>query len=380
MPIEGVQEQSQKETQPQINVFFNEVFTDSLGYKKTITAEQRNPHHPERHILLSVTNPSGKQIEKGDVPVNVGDTDSKPEILDAYTLMVGRACVGTMRLFPALEAISVESFIKASLNPKDPNNDPNLSFLDNLRILLKQSNVTQVVQNEEIDELFNRLKSEEVARPVKKETPEEQKPPEKMDSRITLLDNLDTLLSPKGEPERLKLYYTMMTNEHVAKSGYKPSIEQFEEYLRLCKKGFEYVKDTYGEKALPGGIRMYEGPMRSGDTNADWIGYLPERDEFSMSFLHIASQAAGYDDSLRIHTDYHLSDTGFSARDYTVLQAIEEGYHRYQIEHLGMKAVNTNRNIQDPLEAGIVPVFNRAISDLGIQAINLPKELTEKSP
>ncbi len=199
-------------------------------------------------------------------------------------------------------------------------------------------------------------------------SPEGQKP------QPTVLDNLNSLLRPQNEWEMKELYEMLLTNEHVAKASYRPTLEQFRSYFELVKKGFEYVKTTYGPQCLPREICVYQGTMKTGDLeDTDLIGYLPEKDQFGVSLLHIAGQAVHYDHPTALFADSHLPQgVGVKGRDYTVLQAVEEGYHRYQIKALGLKAESSMRNIQHPLEAGVVPVYQKAIEDLHIQTYPLP--------
>ena len=197
--------------------------------------------------------------------------------------------------------------------------------------------------------------------------------PEFEKQQPTILDNLNKLLKPQNEWEMKELYEMLASNEHVLQSGYRPTLEHFRNYFELVKKGFEYVRDTYGLQGLPSEICVYQGVMTTGELeDADWVGYLPEKDQFGVSLLHIAGQAVHYDDPSALFTDSHLPKrVGIKGRDYTVLQSVEEGYHRFQIRELGFIAENTMRNIENPLEAGIIPVFEKAITDLEIQTYSI---------
>jgi len=108
--------------------------------------------------------------------------------------------------------------------------------------------------------------------------------------------------------------------------------------------------------------------MRIGElTDADFIGYLPEEDQLGISFFHIAAQSARYDTPETLFIDPHLPrGQGVRAEDHTVLQAIEEAFHRYQIKVLGYEPESTKYVIKHPLEDGIIPVFEEAVRDLGI--------------
>jgi len=192
---------------------------------------------------------------------------------------------------------------------------------------------------------------------------------ERISPRTTILENLNKLLRPENDWEMEELYTLLTTNEYVIKAGYKPTFQQFRQYFEQLKKGFEYLHKTYGVEALPKEIGVYQGVMKTGQLeDPDWIGYFPEKDQFGVSLLHIAGQCFYYDHPTALFLDSHLPNgVGVRARDYTVLQAIEEGYHRYQIKVLGLKAENSMRDINNPLEAGVIPIYQKAIEDLGIQ-------------
>jgi hypothetical protein len=192
--------------------------------------------------------------------------------------------------------------------------------------------------------------------------------------RKTILDALNKLLSPQNEGEMQELYILLIINQYVINAGYRPTIQQFRQYFEQLKKGFEYLLKTYGVEALPTEIVIYQEGMKIGQLeDPAWIGYLPEKDLVGVSLLHIAKQCSQYDDPDALFGDSHLPEgVGVRGRDSTVLQAIEEGYHRYQIKVLGLKAENSMRDDKNPLEAGVIPVYQRAIKDLGIQTYKTP--------
>lgn len=192
---------------------------------------------------------------------------------------------------------------------------------------------------------------------------------EQVGPQTTILDQLNNVLKFTNEKKLEDLYHFMISDKSVLKAGYRPTLLQFREYLGYVKKGFEYDKDTYGNGTLPREISIRKGIRKIGNfKDTDWISYLPREDRIDVSLLHIAGQCVYYNNPRAIFEDSHLPK-GFGVRgeDYTVLQAIEEGYHRYQLNVLGMKPERTVHDRSHPLEQGIIPVFQKAILDLGIQ-------------
>lgn len=196
---------------------------------------------------------------------------------------------------------------------------------------------------------------------------------ERVGSQTNILDNLNKFLRHENKWEMEEWYGLMTSNKYVKQSGFKPTIQQFRRYFEQVKIGFEYVRDTYGADSLPRGISIYQDVIKTGNLEtADWVAFIPEIDQFAVSLLHIAGQCARYDHPTTVLIDNHLpKGVGVKAEDYTTLQAIEEGYHRYQQKVLKMKTENTMRDINHPLETGVVLVFQRAIKDLGIQTIEV---------
>ncbi len=196
--------------------------------------------------------------------------------------------------------------------------------------------------------------------------------------RITALESIDTMLSENLE----KMYDLMNNNQHVKESGYEPTIEQFQHYFEIFKNGLNYLKSTYGGETLPKNITLYQGVMKLGDkSESDFIGYLPKKDELAISFLHIAGQSFHYNNSHAIFSDGHLPEgVGVTGESYTLLQAIEEGYHRYQKYGLG-KDMNesTERKIGHPLEAEIISVFEKAIVDFDIKLYYLENNIDDEN-
>ena len=192
--------------------------------------------------------------------------------------------------------------------------------------------------------------------------------------KTTAIDKLNALLGERLDEE----YEKMVGDTNVKLAGFKPTKEQFRQYCLFFKKGLEYVSSKYGNSALPENLDFRSGKLQIGDlADPEFIGYMPETDNVVVSFLHIASQCARYDRHDQRFFDSHLpKDYGVYGEDYTVLQAIEEGYHRYQIHELSFKSedANSERNINHPLEKEIIPIFATALKDLNIKLHYLPDD------
>jgi hypothetical protein len=192
-----------------------------------------------------------------------------------------------------------------------------------------------------------------------------ENPPHQENKKINALDRIKYVLDHDID----RIYDLMLKNENVISSGLKPTKEQFRQYCALFQKGLEYVSTKYGQTALPENFSFYNGYMQSGDlTDDSFITYIADEDKLGVSFLHTAEQCARYDQPYLIFSDYHLPEnSGVVAEDLTVLQAIEEGYHRHQIKSLGYKAESSMRDINHPLENEIIKIFEIAMKELNIQ-------------
>jgi hypothetical protein len=201
---------------------------------------------------------------------------------------------------------------------------------------------------------------------------------EQIGPHTTVLDYLNKLLDPEDPEELLDLHDIMITNRHVIQAGLKPTMEQFREYFQQIRIGFEYLKNTYGLETLPRrlGFHLFADSQDS----VDWIGYFPEEDELGISYLHMAGQCAYYNhpNAIFIENGRLPHGNGVRAKDFTTLQAIEEGYHRYQLRVLGLTQDGYHEDQDDrfnhPLETGIIPVFQKATEDLNIQTYPIYKK------
>jgi len=61
--------------------------------------------------------------------------------------------------------------------------------------------------------------------------------------------------------------------------------------------------------------------------------------------------------------NHKLAPPGVPAETFTLLEAIEECYHRYQIQALGMRGYSRRDH---PIERDILPIWQRANDDLAL--------------
>lgn len=148
-----------------------------------------------------------------------------------------------------------------------------------------------------------------------------------------------------------------------------PDFLKFKKYFELLRQGFEYAQKTFGDESLPTGIIIsYETIIIKGKKEWDWIGYLPETDQFAVSFPHIAIQCFYYNNPQALFYNSKIpSNKRVLGEDQTILQAIEECYHRYQIKVLLFEPQNTERNQDHPLEKNATPIIQKAVNDLRIR-------------
>lgn len=184
-----------------------------------------------------------------------------------------------------------------------------------------------------------------------------------MSRERTILDDLDLLQSGLAE-----IYTTILSDEHVKQANYSLLYPQTKLFFLLFKQGVEYSYKAYGEDSIASGLRLY-----SQFTNkpnhlivTDYIGYDPDADQIQLTLFHLAGQCAYYNSSV-FFTDSHLPNVRIGAEAYTVLQAIEESYHRYQIHHLKYDLVPTAESMR--YEQEITPVWQKALSDLKLQFV-----------
>ena len=181
--------------------------------------------------------------------------------------------------------------------------------------------------------------------------------------RTTVLEKVEYFLN------NLDAIYQILIQNKFIKQLDKPipTKEQLKQYFELLKKGFEYMEKEYGLEALPRNLVLYSNTLVAGDP--DFICYNPTNDQIGISLLHIAKICCWYSKNT-VSQESHLPiGWGVTAEDFTVLQAIEESYHRYQIKHLRMESADTRINRNHLLEKQIRPIFDKAINDLGIELI-----------
>ena len=181
-----------------------------------------------------------------------------------------------------------------------------------------------------------------------------------MNREGNILDDLAIFTRSKHVDE---MYRTIMSDKYVKPANYSFLPSDVQLFFVLFKQGVEYSYTTYGEGSLAsGGFHLYSYFVDEHQhILTDHISYNPNGDQIQMSFLHLAGQCAHYGSSAFI-IDSHLPNVRLGAEAHTVLQAIEECYHRYQIRHLGYPPVPTAESMK--YEQEITPVWQRAISDL----------------
>ena len=190
-------------------------------------------------------------------------------------------------------------------------------------------------------------------------------------SHLTALDDIERILNHKNERELKNLFDKMVANQKVVGANYKPTLQQFGRYFEQVKKGLEYAKSTYGDDTIPSKILVSGSYIQTGQlVDYDFIAYYKEEDALLVSYLHIAGQCSYYENRNAVFIDNHLpAGFGVNGTDYTFLQALEEGYHRYQQKALGVKPETTHGIENHPLEMAIIPIYAKVIEDLSIPLI-----------
>jgi len=187
--------------------------------------------------------------------------------------------------------------------------------------------------------------------------------------RVTALERL----SDMSETEIQELYQVTAGNTFVREAQFTPTLPEVNEYFQQFLKGLEYAQKKWGREALPSNIVIYQkellGVPKGHPSRTDFIRYRDEVDEVGVSCLHIAGQCCRYDDPQRLcFVDSHLPDGVLvKPRDFTMLQAIEECFHRYQIRVLGRKDELTAMDREHPLEQEASKALLQAIVELGIE-------------
>ena len=184
-----------------------------------------------------------------------------------------------------------------------------------------------------------------------------------MSRERTIIDDLYLI-----QRELDEIHLSILNDSHVKQANYTPGYSQVRMYFDLFQNGVEYAQQMYGEGILASALRIYS--QFTDETNnsikTDVICYDPNIDEIEMTLLHIATECVHYNSSARIKDDHLAANVRMSAESHTLLQAIEECYHRYQIRHLGYVPVPTNTEAMKIYEQEITTVWQKAIADLKI--------------
>ncbi len=178
----------------------------------------------------------------------------------------------------------------------------------------------------------------------------------------TMLDDLNKTLA-----ESLYLYMVLRrVNEDpiVTRFGLALTREQLTRWLTVFRDGVAYMARTYGEDSLPWSWSLLGGTAKQRWTFARraHMGYMPQSDTVHVSAASLASQARSFGTDERF-LNHKLSPDGASAETFVVLEAVEECYHRYQIQALGMRGYSRRDH---PIERDILPIWRRANDDLAL--------------
>ena len=178
----------------------------------------------------------------------------------------------------------------------------------------------------------------------------------------TILDDLHLI-----HDNLYEIYTSIVCDTHVKQANHRLMYPQIKLFFVLFQQGVEYTLKTYGEDALASALRLFsQFEDESHNVKTDVICYHPDSDQIQITYLHIVNDCICYESSVYTidkHLDPNMHNLGASA--YTLLQAIEECYHRYQIHHLGY-SIPTTSEMVSRYEQEIQPVWQRAISDLNI--------------
>jgi len=179
------------------------------------------------------------------------------------------------------------------------------------------------------------------------------------------LEGIDRLLA---RDSRLKsLSRQIADDRYVKQLGLKPTMDSLEQFFQLFRQGMSHAHKTYGDTALPPTIRFVSDHIdETGRRNHRVIGYVASADLVLLSYDFIARRCSLFGDGV-FYLDSNLPGRTVRAEERTVLQAIEESYHRHQAVGLGYRMDVTTHDRTHPHEVEIHAVWTRAIDDLHIE-------------
>lgn len=183
------------------------------------------------------------------------------------------------------------------------------------------------------------------------------------------MEFVNLLLSPIHWDYFSEVRNQLADNKFVLLAGFKPTSQQLYDYLGWLKKGFLFAEQRFGKDCLPAKLIFFPAPIFA-KTQPDFIGYIPQLDTFAIGCLRVAYEACVESG------DEWIKDAGFEyelrARDRTMLIAIEECFHRYQIKVLKRplpkkRIICSEEDPDEPLESEAAQVLKEIMSELKIE-------------
>jgi len=188
-------------------------------------------------------------------------------------------------------------------------------------------------------------------------------------SGTTVIDQLTYLLSLRGYGAFVAGYRRMLADQYVRRAGLRPTPRQYRRFVSLMRDGCVYTRAAYGVGAVPAALR--DGStltLRDGSVKSQFIFYTRARDSIVVTHHRVAARCALFDQPRTMMVSPHLPDLYITPVDLTVLDAVEECYHRYQIQELGLPP-DTYPEGPFLLEQDIGPLWRRAIADTGMRVL-----------
>ena len=184
-----------------------------------------------------------------------------------------------------------------------------------------------------------------------------------------VLEFVEYLLNPINWNEFIQLQDHLLNNKFVKLARLRPTSQQLYEYFSWLKKGFLFASQRFGKECLPTKLTLYSAPVVK-EVHPDFIAYIPQLDELAIGILRVASDA-----SVKSAHEW-IRDAGFDrelrACDRTMLIAIEECFHRYQIKVLGRplpekRFICSEEDPDEPLESEADQVLKEIMVELNIK-------------
>ena len=167
--------------------------------------------------------------------------------------------------------------------------------------------------------------------------------------------------------EDLRLYMLLCRindDPIVVRFGLALNRGQLRRWLTYFRDGVAYMADAYGAESLPWDWGLVGGTAKDRWTfsRRAHMGYVPPSDTVHVSAANLAFQARSFDTDVRF-MNHKLAPPGVTAEAFVRLEAVEECYHRYQFQALGMTGYSRR---DDPIERDILRVWQKASDDLGL--------------